>query len=110
MSGGIAYEIDVGDLDAMLRSGAPLTLLDVREDWETDICLIKGSVKIPLGELPDRADMLPPDQTLVVICHHGVRSLHATVWLRNNGFPKTTSLRGGIDAWAQQVDRAMALY
>ena len=51
-----------------------------------------------------------PDERIVVICHHGVRSLNVANWLRNQGFEQAQSLRGGIDAWSRDVDPAMARY
>jgi len=50
-------------------------LLDVREGWELNICALPGALHIPMGQVPARAEELDPEQELVVICHHGVRSL-----------------------------------
>jgi rhodanese-related sulfurtransferase len=88
---------------------APL-LLDVREPWEYQLCSLAGSVHIPLGAVPSRAAELDPGRELVVICHHGGRSLQAALWLERNGFDKLHNLAGGVDAWARQVDPSMATY
>ncbi|HEY6419947.1 MAG TPA: rhodanese-like domain-containing protein, partial [Candidatus Binataceae bacterium] len=63
-----------------------------------------------LGELPQRLKELPEGDTLVLICHHGVRSLQAAAWLRRNAFDGAVSLWGGIDAWATEVDPGMGRY
>jgi rhodanese-related sulfurtransferase len=88
----------------------PVTLLDVREPWEYALCRLDGSVHIPLGQLGSRMTELDPDRPTVVICHHGVRSLHAGVFLERQGFPDVVNLQGGIDGWARTVDPAMAVY
>jgi rhodanese-related sulfurtransferase len=104
------FDIEVETLSAMRQSGDPVTLLDVRESWEVELCAIEGSLYIPLGQLPARLDELPTDRPLVVICHHGIRSAHATAWLRGQGYGMCCNLSGGIDAWARRVDPTMKVY
>lgn len=103
-------QIDVEDLAAMRRDGEGAAVLDVREPWEVEICAIEGSIRIPLGALPESIDRLPADGPLVVICHHGGRSAQAVAWLRRNGFENAINLRGGIDAWARRIERGLATY
>lgn len=99
------------DLDSWLAAAAgPVSLLDVREPWEFEICRIKGSQLIPMSQLPARLGELDPGRTTVVICHHGVRSLRAAAYLEHCGFADVVNLSGGIDAWARTVDPAMAVY
>lgn len=102
--------IDVEALDALRAEQRPLAVLDVREDWELDICRIDGSIDIPLGELPRRVEQLPTDRPIVVICHHGMRSMQATQWLRARGYGNAINLTGGVDAYARRVDPRMAVY
>jgi rhodanese-related sulfurtransferase len=86
-------------------------LLDVREPWEFQTAQIEGSKHIPMGDIPSRAHQeLDPDEHIIVICHHGVRSLSVTNWLRQQGFDKAQSMRGGIDAWSRQIDPKVPLY
>jgi rhodanese-related sulfurtransferase len=85
-------------------------ILDVREPHEYEICHIDGSILIPLGELPSRVNELDTADEIVVHCHHGIRSLRATRFLRDMGFKKVRSLRGGIDAWAEEYDPDMPRY
>ena len=88
---------------------APL-LVDVREPWEFDVCHIAGSLHVPLGQLPAQIDGLPQDRPLVLVCHHGHRSQHAAMWLRQAGFANVHNLRGGVAAWADHVEPAMKRY
>lgn len=103
-------EIEVARLRDLIASGAAIDLLDVREPWEQKICRIDAARAIPLGELQQRSDELTIERPLVVICHHGMRSLHATLWLRQHGFENAINLAGGIDAWARVVDPTMPRY
>ncbi len=89
---------------------APL-LLDVREPWEFNTASLPGSLLMPMGEVPSRAHQeLDPDQSIVVLCHHGMRSLSVTMWLRNQGFEHVQSLAGGIDRWSRVIDPQIPLY
>jgi adenylyltransferase/sulfurtransferase len=90
--------------------GRDLQLLDVRQPVEHSIAAIEGAMLIPLHELPARVGELDPARPTVVHCHHGPRSLHATQWLRAQGFPRVVSLAGGIDAWSREIDPAVARY
>ena len=89
--------------------GKPL-LLDVREPWEFQICRIDGSRLVPMGEIPARAAELDSGAEVVVICHHGGRSLQVALFLEKQGFSDVTNLTGGVDAWAKNVDPAMPVY
>lgn len=106
------FETTVVEVASRLRSDSPaLVLLDVREPWEIAKASIAGSRNIPMGELPSRAlRELDPEEEIVVVCHSGVRSLKTTVWLRNQGFEKVQSLRGGIDAWSREIDPQVPRY
>lgn len=109
-SGGANIQIEPLALRQRLDDGEALTLVDVRQGWEHNICQIPGSKLISLDELPQQLHQLPDDQPLVIVCHHGMRSFHATMWLRQHGFPRAINLAGGVDAWAQQVDSSLARY
>ena len=105
------YEISPEEVKAKLDRGEPFTLLDVREPEEFQVARIAGSKHLPMGDVPARAHQeLDPDEHVVVVCHHGVRSLTVTNWLRQQGFDKAQSLRGGIDAWSRQIDRKVPVY
>ncbi|MHB1935641.1 MAG: rhodanese-like domain-containing protein [Acidobacteriaceae bacterium] len=111
------HEISVADLKEKLKDAAsqpgaePFCLLDVREPWEAQLCVLPGARLIPMGDLPSRAHReLDPDAHIVVYCHLGMRSLSAVLWLREQGFDRAQSLAGGIEAWARAVDPTMARY
>jgi len=93
-----------------LQPAAPL-LLDVREPWEYATASLPGSVLMPMGDVPSRAHQeLDPDQPIVVLCHHGARSLSVTMWLREQGFEHVQSLAGGIDRWSRVIDPNIPRY
>jgi rhodanese-related sulfurtransferase len=105
------YEIAPEEVKYKLDAGEPFLLLDVREPWEFQTASIEGTKLMPMGDVPSRAHQeLDPDVHIVVICHHGVRSMNVTAWLRQQGFEKVQSMRGGIDAWSRIVDRNMPVY
>jgi rhodanese-related sulfurtransferase len=96
---------------ARLRDGAqPYAVLDVREGWELEVCGFAEAIHLPLGALGGRERELPRDRALVVICHSGRRSLLATRHLRQQGFARAVNLRGGVEAYALEVDPTMARY
>ena len=104
-------EITVTQLKEKLGRGESLHLLDVREPAEFAICHLPGSQLIPLGDIPRQADTIPAGKPVVVICHHGFRSAQAIQYLSQRyGFANLVNLKGGIHAWAQQIDPAMPVY
>lgn len=98
------------ELSSLLEKKHAITLLDVREPFEHDICLIPGSLCIPLGQIPDRASEIPMDKPIVAICHHGVRSLRAMSFLETKGYSNMHNLDGGIDRYALEADKSLATY
>ena len=106
----LSYEISPAEAAQILREKGA-RLVDVREPWEFATTHIEGSLPMPMGEVPTRAQKeLEVDERLVVVCHHGVRSMNVTAWLRRQGFENAQSLRGGIDAWSVEVDPKVARY
>jgi len=103
-------EVTALDLKQELEAGKPILLLDVREPHEYEIASIEGARLIPLGELPERLRELDDHAEIVTHCHHGARSLKALEILRAAGFSKVRSLKGGIDAWAVNVDPELPRY
>ncbi len=84
--------------------------LDVREQFEYEICRLDGSKLIPLGNLPERVNELDTADQIVVYCHTGVRSAQAVRFLNNLGFKKAKNLKGGINAWAEEIDPTVQTY
>jgi rhodanese-related sulfurtransferase len=105
------YEITPEEVKVKRDHNEKFTLLDVREPWEFETTQMVGAKLIPMGDIPSRAHQeLDPEDSIVVVCHHGVRSLNVTAWLRQQGFEKAQSMRGGIDAWSRQIDGSVPLY
>jgi rhodanese-related sulfurtransferase len=105
------YEITPEEVKAKRDAGDAFTLLDVREPWEFETARLADAKLMPMGEVPSRAyQELDPEDHIVVLCHHGVRSMNVTAWLRQQGFEKAQSMRGGIDAWSRRVDASVPTY
>ena len=117
---GSVDSIDVATLAHALDAGAPselanAVLLDVREPWEFATARIGRSVNIPMSTLVARIDevrALQPsaDTPLVLICHHGIRSMQCARYLASQGVERLFNLTGGIDAWSTQIDPAVPAY
>ena len=106
----VAFEISAPELKSWLDEGRPVTVLDVRNPPEWEINQLEGAKLIPLGELQDRLGELDPADTIVVHCHHGMRSARAVNMLREMGFSRAINLAGGIDAWSEMVDPLVPRY
>jgi len=102
--------IDVAEFASWRESADAPAILDVRDPWELEICRLPEALSIPLQQLPQRHAEVPADRPLVVVCHHGMRSLHAVQWLRQHGIGQAVNLAGGIDAWARKIDPGMGVY
>lgn len=108
---GNEWEITASQLaDSMLKRNSPLRLVDVREPHELEISRIPGAQLIPLGQLAARLSELDSAEEIVVFCKAGIRSARALELLVSAGFLKVKNLRGGINAWAQEVDPTLPIY
>ena len=85
-------------------------LLDVREVSEFEIARIEGGVHIPMHQIPERISELDKDQTIIVMCHHGIRSQQVAEYLVHYGFLSVFNLSGGIDAWSCECDKTVPRY
>ena len=63
-----------------------------------------------MRQIPSAINELDPDQEIVVICHHGIRSRSVALYLANNEFHQVINLSDGIDSWAKNVDSSMPTY
>ncbi|NBC47998.1 MAG: sulfurtransferase [Gammaproteobacteria bacterium] len=97
------------DEEGVIDEQPPL-LLDVREPWEHAICRIDGSELLPMRQVPSTIGRLQANRPTVVICHHGIRSQQVARFLEQQGFGRVINLRGGIAAWASDVDPKMPTY
>lgn len=96
--------------DWLDQSPSPPLIVDVREPWEYNICRLEPSTLIPMGQIPKRLQELDPEQDIIVLCHHGIRSMQVCRYLAHHGFTKLYNVYGGIDAWAKEVDPHMDQY
>jgi rhodanese-related sulfurtransferase len=105
-------EISVSEAAAALREPRPPLLLDCRTAEEFQTARIAGAMLLPMQELPDRVGELAGREAepIIVHCHHGMRSLRVTKWLRDRGFALAQSMAGGIDAWSEEIDSAVPKY
>ncbi len=103
-------ELTIAELQDELAQGRALMIVDVREGWEWDLCHIPGSVHIAMGALAEHMEQLQAAAAVVTVCHRGGRSLQAARYLKAGGIADVRSLRGGVDAYADQVDQGMARY
>ena len=109
-SAGRDWDITATDLAAKIGRGEKLRLIDVREPHELEISYIAGAELFPLGELASRLPELDSAQEMVVFCKTGTRSRRALEMLVSAGFRKVKNLRGGINAWAEEVDKSLPVY
>jgi rhodanese-related sulfurtransferase len=106
-------EIDVHDADNLLKQTDhnQILLVDVREPWEFEICrLSEKAVLLNEKNMPLIFERGQEAKHILVYCHHGVRSLNAALYMRQNGLPRAVSLKGGIDRFAQLVNTSLPRY
>ncbi len=103
-------ELTVEELKQLQDRGEKLVLVDVREPREWAISDLGESVKIPLGTLPQNLEKLSKDDEIVVYCRTGGRSGNAVAFLLENGFEKVRNLAGGINKWAERIDKSLPRY
>jgi adenylyltransferase/sulfurtransferase len=107
------FEETPAEIESQIKRGEKLILVDVREPEEYAITRIDGSVLIPMQTVPaelQRIEAMTDQGKLVIICHHGVRSLQVTHWLRQQGVENCVSLTGGIDRWSWEIDPTVPRY
>lgn len=102
-------ELTVQDLKEKKDNNDSFTLLDVREEFEFHISNIDGQL-IPLDQLNDRLNELDKEKEVVVMCRTGGRSAKACELLTENGFKNVSNLKGGVNAWAQEIDTTLPVY
>lgn len=103
-------EITPEQLHARIARGDKPIVLDVREPGEIEIAAFPGAVHIPMNDIPSRIGELAPEDEIIVVCHHGMRSAHVAMYLASNGFARVLNLSGGINAWSETVDPSVPRY
>lgn len=103
------YEISPQDVQARLAAGERLVLVDVRQPWEYERSHIAGALLLPLGQLAARhAEVLDPNDEIICLCEHGVRSLSAARFLSEQGCARVATMTGGMSAYAGPVETGQA--
>lgn len=104
-------EITPQQLARIREHREPVRLIDVREPFELQLGHLEDAEAIPMRSIPAHLASLDDDERpIVVMCHHGVRSLQVVCWLREQGVENCRSLAGGIDRWSLEVDPAVPRY
>ena len=105
------YEsISPKEFAARLKSGDKLRFIDVREPQEFAVARVEEAELLPLSRFNEWIDTLKPEEEIVVMCHHGIRSANVCMFLVRNGFEKIFNLDGGIDLWSKEVDQSIPRY
>ena len=107
------HEITPQEAQNRLTKGSGAVLIDVREPEEFALAKVEGSQLISMQTVPAQLQMLEQmadENTLLVLCHHGVRSLQVVAWLRQQGIEDCYSVAGGIDRWSREVDKGVPRY
>jgi adenylyltransferase/sulfurtransferase len=102
-------EITVSELKNLKDNNADFQLIDVREAHELDICQI-GGLHIPMGDVMDNLDKIAKDKQVIVHCRSGARSGAICQALESQGYTNVYNLKGGIIAWANEIDKSLPKY
>jgi rhodanese-related sulfurtransferase len=103
-------DIQPNAVKLMLDAGQDFLFVDVREPDELLLARLEGTKNIPLRTLPENIVDLQQGKRVVFMCHGGVRSTNAALWARKQGVLEAFSMRGGIEAWALEVDTSVPRY
>ena len=106
------WEILPAELAAALGGDAPPLLIDCRNDGELAVASVEAAMHVPMSDVKARLPELEEhlEDPVVVMCHHGVRSLQVVAFLRESGFADARSLAGGIDRWSLEIDPTIPRY
>ena len=103
-------QIEPRQVQDRISRGEKLLLVDVREPWEHQVCRIEGAQLVPMGSIPSSLPLFEQADEVILYCHHGIRSLDAAVWLRQQGIEGARSMSGGIERWSREVDPKVPRY
>jgi rhodanese-related sulfurtransferase len=103
-------EITVEEFSDLQQRNAKILIVDVREEWEFEIARIPNSILLTEKNFKQTVDLSKNMDCVVVVCHHGLRSLNATLYLRENGISNAKNLKGGVDAYSAKLDNSILRY
>jgi rhodanese-related sulfurtransferase len=98
------------EVKEILKNKNGTRLIDVREEWEYKIAHLENSELMPLSNFMHHIESLKEDNELIIYCHRGVRSANVCMFLAGKGFRNLINLRGGIEAWSNEVDKTVPRY
>ncbi|MBC2601310.1 rhodanese-like domain-containing protein [Puniceicoccus vermicola] len=110
MNKSLPTEVSVSEAYARRKAEENLLFLDVREAFEVQTAHLEPDLHLPMQSISEKWSEIPRDQPLIVYCHHGMRSLQVTGFLRRKGFEQAQSMSGGIDAWSHEIDPSIPRY
>jgi rhodanese-related sulfurtransferase len=93
-----------------IAQGQTPCLIDVRTPEEFALCRLPGAQLHPAAQIAEWSKTLDPDAEILIYCHHGIRSLHAMMYLTARGFKRVMHLRGGLDAYSLRADPSVPRY
>lgn len=103
-------EKTVQELKAMMENGEDFQLIDIREPYEFDICNLNATL-IPMYDLPNNLDKISHNKTVIIHCRSGARSERMVEYLQSaHNFNNLYNLKGGILAWANEIDNSLTTY
>lgn len=103
-------DLNPPDVKKMLEDKKTIRLIDVREDWEYRIAHIENAELMPMSNFIKHVEKLNEDDELIVYCHTGIRSANVCRFLADKGFKNLVNLRGGIEAWSNEIDQSVPRY
>lgn len=106
-------EIQLAEAKQKLQTDSKAVIIDVREPEEYALAHLEGSWLIPMQSVPaelQKLEGLADDGELLILCHHGVRSLQVAAWLQARGIENAVSIAGGIDRWSVEIDPSIPRY
>ena len=103
-------EMTVQEVDALLKGPNPPRVVDVRQPAEWELVRMKDGVLLSQELLEEMMESWDKDEPLVLYCHHGIRSMQAAMYFAQQGFNKVITMRGGINAWAREIDTSLPVY
>lgn len=107
-----SLELTPEEASRLLNAGEAV-LIDVREPEEYAIAHVDGARLMPMQSIPaefQKLESLSDESKLLLLCHHGVRSLQVASWLREKGIDDCFSVSGGIDRWSREIDPSLSRY
>ncbi|MGY3803769.1 rhodanese-like domain-containing protein [Pigmentibacter ruber] len=103
-------EITVQELAELKNRNAKILILDVREEWEYEIAHLPNSILLTEKNFSENVEKSKNVECVIVVCHHGLRSMNATLYLKDNGILNARSLQGGIEAYSIKIDNSIPRY